>query len=224
MLGGVTVAGRDTTAARRATSQDERREEIVRAAASAIEELGPDVPTGQIAEHAGLPRPHVYRHFASKTDLDRAVVRYASHQLNSRVRATLAGSGAPLELIRTPIHAVAEWADANPNLFRFLVSSAPEQAGHPRSGGAFVLELTGVARRYLVMFGADPEPAERVMVGLMGMVNATVTWWLDHPGLSVDAISDRLTRQCWLLLDELCREAGIRLDPDGVLQAPPHGS
>lgn len=220
-LSRVTTARRDTTAARRATSQDERRAEIVRAAAAAIEELGPDVATGQIAEHAGLPRPHVYRHFASKSDLDREIVRYASYALNSRVRATLTGSGTPLELIGAPIRAMVDWADANPNLFRFLVRSTPEHAEHPRSGGAFVLELTEVARRYLIMFGADPSPAERVMVGLLGMINATVTWWLDHREQPADELSAQITQQSWLLLDQMARDLGIEVDPNATVTAPP---
>lgn len=221
MLCRVTATGRDTTAGRRASSPNERREEIVRAAAAAVDQLGPEVSTGQIAEHAGLPRPHIYRHFASKSDLDRAVVRYASHALKSRIRATLAGSGTPLELIRAPIGATASWAQAHPNLFRFLVRQPPAQADHPRAGGAFAFELTAVARRYLIMLGADPAPAERVMVGLIGMVNATVSWWLDNRDLSLDSISDRLTDQCWLLLDLMARELGIDLDPHATVQAPP---
>ncbi len=42
-----------------------RYEQILEAARTAIEEYGPDALTGQIAKHARLARPNVYRHFSS---------------------------------------------------------------------------------------------------------------------------------------------------------------
>ncbi len=56
------------------------------AAARAIEEYGPGVGTAQIAERAGVARPHVYRHFDSKEDLEREVLRFAADQLIDTVR------------------------------------------------------------------------------------------------------------------------------------------
>ena len=62
----------------------ERRAAITAAAIAAIEQYGPDALTGQIAELAGVPRTHVYRHFEGKQALDRAVVRRAGREILAR--------------------------------------------------------------------------------------------------------------------------------------------
>ncbi|WP_278258073.1 helix-turn-helix domain-containing protein [Nocardioides convexus] len=60
----------DSTVRRRSANEalesDARRAQVVQAAIDAIEEGGASVGMAQIAERAGIPRPHVYRHFASK--------------------------------------------------------------------------------------------------------------------------------------------------------------
>lgn len=83
----------DTTAVRRAASRlpgrELRREQIIEAALSAIEENGPHALTGQIADKAGLGRTHFYRHFASKEELDLAVARHVHRELTAKIRLTL---------------------------------------------------------------------------------------------------------------------------------------
>ena len=65
-------AVRDGRSTRWDPHRRERRTAIIRAAISAISEHGPDALTGQIADMAGVPRTHVYRHFEGKQALDLA--------------------------------------------------------------------------------------------------------------------------------------------------------
>lgn len=59
------------------------------------------------------------------------------------------------------------------------------------------------------------------MVGLLGMINATVTWWLDHRWQPAVELSAQLAQQSWLLLDQMARDLGIEVDPNATVTAPP---
>src|SRR5438445_11900785 len=102
----------------------ERRQLIIDAAIGAIEEFGPDALTGQIAERAGVPRTHVYRHFDGKPALDLAVSSYVAAQLGNEIRAGLAVQGSARDVVHALISPFLRWIDANPNLYRFLAKHA----------------------------------------------------------------------------------------------------
>ena len=65
-------AARDGRSTRWDPHREQRRLAIITAAIAAIGQDGPDVSTAQIAEAAGVPRTHVYRHFDGKQALDLA--------------------------------------------------------------------------------------------------------------------------------------------------------
>jgi AcrR family transcriptional regulator len=217
-------AAADTTAARRATNRlpgrEHRRRQIIDAAIAAIEENGPHALTGQIADKAGLTsRTHFYRHFASKEDLDLAVARHAQRDLTTRIRATLAVDGTPLEVIRAPVGQLIEWANESPNLYRFLVDRgyrrSPDQP--KRGSNAFALEIAIAAARYFPPFGEDPHGAHRTIVAVMGILDASILWWLDNRDVTQNDITDRLTRQTWLIVNDRLNELRASLDPNTPL-------
>ena len=215
----------DTAAARRATSRDtgraERRRKIVDAAIAAIEADGPRALTAQIADRAGLARTHVYRHFASKEELDLAIARRVHQELTTEIRAALAVPGTALDAIRAPVAQHVTWAGEHPNLYRFLVRRnyrrGPEE---PRIGGsAFASEIATAATHYLPELSTDLAIADRVIVAALGLIDASVLWWLDHPDTTTSDLIDRLTSQVWLLLDHTLRSLGKKLDPHAELTA-----
>ncbi|WP_051727429.1 TetR/AcrR family transcriptional regulator [Nocardia brasiliensis] len=213
----------DTAEVRRSTSRapgrDERRRIIVDAAIAAIEEHGPDALTGQIADRAGLARSHVYRHFASKEELDLAVARRAYDDLKRQIRAALEIEGSPYAIIRAPIAEHVSWADEHPNLYRFLLErNYRHGSDEPRVGGsAFAAEISAAATRYLPEFGADPLAADRLVVALLGLIDASVRWWLVHRGMTRNELIEQLATEAWLLLDHRLRGLGIELNLHGEL-------
>ncbi|NMN98891.1 TetR/AcrR family transcriptional regulator [Antrihabitans stalactiti] len=219
----------DSTAARRAAAggpgRDRRRGLIIDAAIAAIEADGPQALTEQIADRAGLARTHVYRHFASKEELDFAVARRAHRDLTERIRANLEVEGTPFEIIRQPLAQHVIWADEHPNLYRFLIRReyrrGPEQ--ERVGGGAFTAEVAAAMVRYIPQL-ADTDLIDATIVAVHGLVDASVSWWLDHRRTSRDEIIDRLTSQCWLLFDHRLRELGIRLDPTSAPSGAARGA
>ncbi|WP_067651697.1 TetR/AcrR family transcriptional regulator [Nocardia harenae] len=220
----------DTTGTRRAAAPSpvraERRRALVDAAIAAISEHGPDALTGQIADRAGLARTHFYRHFASKEELDLAVARRAHEELTERIRSALAIDGTPLDVIRAPIAEHVAWAGEHPNLYRFLLRRNYSRGAEEESrigGSAFASEISEAAGRYIPRFNADHAAADRLVVALLGLIDASVRWWLAHGGTTEADLVELLTAESWLLLDRRLRALGIELDPDGPLPRPDQG-
>jgi AcrR family transcriptional regulator len=222
MAGPVVRDGRST---RWDPHRRERRAAIISAAIAAIEEHGPDALTGQIAEMAGVPRTHVYRHFDGKQSLDLAVSRAVANQIGMSIRAGLATQGSARDIIRGAISQHLAWIEAHPNLYRFLAqhSYAVATTGTPAADdakAAFAAELTALLAGYLRAFDLETAPAERVIVGVVGMVDATATWWLEHHDVPRDELTAELTDAVWLIIDRTARSLGLVLDPDAPLPTP----
>ncbi|MBO0879510.1 MAG: TetR/AcrR family transcriptional regulator [Mycobacterium sp.] len=203
-----------------------RYEQIVEAARTAIEEHGPEALTGQIAKHAGLARPNVYRHFSSKHDLDHAVALSAYQELRAEIRSRLDLCATLLDVIRAPIEAQVIWADKHQNLYRFLVSRGPSRfQQHAVERSDFAAEINGFAARYAPRLADNPDAAEATLVGLIGLFDASVLRWLSRPVGTREQLIDRLTAQAWLILDHHLREFDIHIDPAVQLrQRPQTGS
>lgn len=216
------TAARDGRSTRWDPHRRERRLAIINAAIAAIEEHGPDVLTAQIAERAGVPRTHVYRHFDGKPALDLAVSTHVAAQIADSIRAGLASGGTAMAIIGGAIDQHLAWVEAHPNLYRFLAqhsyrvrTDALGSAGDAKA--AFAAELTALITRYLIALGIDTEPAERVIVGVVGLVDATAAWWLGHPDLPRATIAAELTDEVWLLIQRISRRLGVELDPNRPL-------
>jgi AcrR family transcriptional regulator len=192
-----------------------RREQICDAARTAIEEDGPEALTGQIAKRAGLARPNVYRHFASKDDLDHAVARSAYQELRAEIRARLNLCGTPIDAIRAPIEAQVIWADKHQNLYRFLVGRGHQNRFQQRivQRSHFAAEMNETAAQYVPGLADNPDATEATFVALIGLFDATVLRWLSQPVGTREQLIDRLTAQTWLILDHHLRELGIHVDP-----------
>ncbi|MGH8961010.1 MAG: TetR/AcrR family transcriptional regulator [Jatrophihabitantaceae bacterium] len=203
----------------------ERRIAIINAAVAAIEQHGPDALTGQIAELAGVPRTHVYRHFDGKQALDLAVSRHVAGELGGRIRAGMTRPGSPREIISASIEGHLGWIEAHPNLYRFLAqhSYVVAETGTPSDDAkaVFAAELTALLQGYMRLLDVDTGPAERVIVGVVGMVDATAAWWLEHRDVPRAELTAALTDQVWLVIDSTARSLGLVLDPDRALPAPP---
>ncbi|MEO6885129.1 MAG: TetR/AcrR family transcriptional regulator [Jatrophihabitantaceae bacterium] len=200
----------------------ERRRTIIAAAITAIEEYGPDALTAQIAEKAGVPRTHVYRHFEDKSALDLAVARSVANQLGQQIRAGLATPGSPRKIIGASISQHLSWIQTHPNLYRFLAqNSYAVDATGSRSvddaKAAFANELTRLLQGYMQAFHIPTGSAERVVIGVVGMVDSTAVWWLEHRDVSRIELTNELTEQVWLIIDHTARQLGLTLDPDAAL-------
>ena len=159
-----------------------RREDLINATIEAIAAHGPSVGMDQIAAIAKTSKPVVYRYFADKTDLYRAVSTRLVEQVLARVLAVAERNPPPRALIHASIDAYLELLEDSPQLYRFV-------AAHPlidtpdgvRSFSTVVAELlSSQLAAQLHEGGLDPSYAHPWGDGIVGFITATSMWWLDN--------------------------------------------
>lgn len=160
-----------------------RREDLIGAAIDAIAEHGTSVGMDQIAAAAGTSKPVVYRYFADKTDLYRAVSTRLVEQVLARLLAVAEKSPPPRALIHASIDGFLELVESNPQLYRFVAAhpliDTPD--GEVQAFSTVVAELLSAQlAAQLHEGGLDPDYAHPWGDGIVGFITATSLWWLDH--------------------------------------------
>jgi AcrR family transcriptional regulator len=203
-------------AARWAGQRERRRQEFVDAALRAIAEYGPEVSTERIAEEAGVARPQLYKHFADAVDLRHAVAERAVSWVNAELAPLWELRGSPMEMIHSAISSHMCWLSEHRNLYLYLSRYAGRDAVTDIRT-AISQHLTRLLEHY---FGIGTRLAEPAAYGVVGLVEATMLRWLDHPGgITRDALTELLGRWVWRIIDDVLRQGGVELDPAAALPA-----
>lgn len=171
------------------------------AALTAIREHGAGASVATIAAAAGVTKPVLYRHFADRADLQRAVSERAAQLLLERLLPELAKERQPVEHIRSIVDAFLTGAEDEPQLWHFVVHNpggAREPAEVVEHNMALVAKLlsTALGDRLRVR-GVAAGGAEAFAYGLVGMVYTAGDWWLNRRTMSRDALADYLTTMIW---------------------------
>jgi AcrR family transcriptional regulator len=191
----------DRSAADRSARRAGRRAEMVQAAMDAVRTHGPAVSVAEIAAGAGITKPVLYRHFADRADLQRAVGQEAAALLMARMAPALQQNGEPAEMVRSIIDAFLAGIEDEPELWRFVVHHPIE-----RAPGAEIVDdaREQIARMLATLIGdrmralgIDSGGAEAWAQGLVGMVQSAGDWWLERRTMSRAALTDYLTTLIW---------------------------
>ncbi|MFI6576391.1 TetR/AcrR family transcriptional regulator [Nocardiopsis sp. NPDC050513] len=174
----------------------ERRRAILDAADRVIQRDGPDAPMLAIAAEAGISKPILYRHFGDKGGLYRALAQRHVDPLIERIRAEL-HEHTDLEVrARATVGAYLSMISQNLNLYRFLMDRATAEDPRTRGDlGLMVRRLGEELAEQLVSEGrlTGLAHAQIVAHAVVGMVQAAGEWWLEHPEVSEEEITDDLT-------------------------------
>lgn len=174
-----------------------RRSELIDTAIRAIVRSGPDVGMDEIAALAKTSKPVIYRYFADKPELYRAVTERIIGNVIAALEQVLAADPPPQELIHACVDAYLALLEENPELYRFVVA-------HPR-----VDEATDFSSLVAEMLGAqladhlgagelDPALAHPWAEAIVGFINAASLWWLDHRStMSRQQLTDYLSALLW---------------------------
>lgn len=179
--------------------RDERRVELLDAAERAIRRVGPRASMDEIAAEAGITKPILYSHFGDKAGLTQALAVRVASELNRTVSDALTRSGEPRAVVASTIGAFCTFIEAEPELYRFLVQSAKQDADStgPRLmsdiGGQIAVSLGGALRRA----GADSGAAEPWAYAIVGMTFGGAGWWLQRRSMSKEDLVDYLTQLLW---------------------------
>jgi len=207
-------ARRDRWTAHRAR----RRQEFVAAALRVLATHGPELPMDAVAAQAGVSKPVLYRYFADKGALVRALGEHASALLQERLVPALTADGPALARIRDGVGAYFAIIDENPELYWLLArhggtDSSPGPGVAARQKEFIATTLAAVYGDYLRGFGLDSGAAEPWAFGITGLVQSTGEWWLDRRSMSRAQVIDYVSRLVWWALTGVLREAGITADP-----------
>lgn len=163
----------ETTGGRRLLPRDQRRAQLIRAAATAFARQG-FATTGleDVAREAGVTRAIIYRHFDSKTHLYQAVLDDTQQRLHD-------GLGSPDQYGEQTVGALVNAACDDPDGFRLLFMHAQREPEF----ASFTEERIRVAAQITESYLHDalPDPAHRRWVaGLIPQLTTElILSWLD---------------------------------------------
>jgi AcrR family transcriptional regulator len=197
----------------------------VLAVVAAIDEHGPGAGVAEMAAAAGVSKPVLYRYFADKADLYRAVGVWGATEVLRVLRPTLAGDDALRTKIDRAVRAYLALIAEHPHVFLLLVehrtAEDPLADGKNLITAAFARTM-GDALRGL---GADTGAAEPWAHGVVGQGLAIGEWWLRRRTMSQEAVATYLSSFVWHSFSGMAADHGVRLadlDEPGlrVLRAP----
>ncbi|GGN30164.1 hypothetical protein GCM10011609_87750 [Lentzea pudingi] len=200
------------------TGDSERRIRVIASATQAIDESGPAVSMGRVAELAGIPRPHIYRYVANKETLDIEVARLASADLMQRVRPYFTRSGTSAEILQGVLTPIIDWAAEHPSLYRFIAAQKQTRALHQIRLGRtrFLDEIIAAASAFLRPARLVDDAPEGVVASVIGMADAGIIWWIDHRDETQHEIVDRLARQIHVVFKDAIMHLGLDFPDDMV--------
>ena len=175
----------------------ERRELITEAAGRLFGERGYDgTRLDDVAAAAGVTKPVLYRHFASKRDLYLALLARHREDLPTFVGA-MPAEGSLRERLRAVLEGWLEYVETHSYAWQMLFR---DTGGGP-DVRAFRREVHARARDVLAeiirSLGDARIPREEIepLAELMSMgMAALVLWWMEDPGTSRAALVDAMTR------------------------------
>jgi AcrR family transcriptional regulator len=215
---GAGAAPGDGRSTRWSEHRETRRTDLVTAAVTAIDEHGPSASIAQIAASAGVSKPVLYRYFADKDDLYRAVGQWGAEQVMDAVVPALLADGAMRERVYRASDAYFTLLAEHPQVFLLLIEH--RSVDDPIADGkeqiaASLAKLIGDTLRGL---GVDAAGAEPWSHGVVGMGLAVGEWWLRRDIMSRAAASEYLAAFIWNAFAGFVADHGVGLDGAGQLR------
>ena len=198
--------------------REARRADLVAAAVAAIDDHGPSASIAEIAASAGVSKPVLYRYFADKDDLYRAVGQWGAEQVMQVLVPTLVGEGPMREKVYRACDSYLTLLAEHPQVFLLLIEH--RSADDPLADGkeqiaTSLAKMMGDTLRHL---GVDAAGAEPWAHGVIGMGLSVGEWWLRRDIMSREAASDYLAAFLWNAFSGFVADHGVGLDGAGQLR------
>jgi AcrR family transcriptional regulator len=196
----------------------QRRTGFVAAGVAAIDRYGPAASAEQIADVAGVSRTVLYRYFRDREDLRQAIAdRVVAAVVESVLpKLQLTPESTPRQIISAAVGVIVGWLDEHPNLYHFL-RSRRTGASLDSVEGTLADNVAALLETMMVIFGVDSEQAAPGAYGIVGFVESTGSWWLQHRSMSRERFTTLVTNGIWHLIDGTARDFGVTLGFDDPL-------
>ena len=210
--------GGDGRSTRWSEHRETRRAELVSAAVAAIDAHGPSASIAQIAASAGVSKPVLYRYFADKDDLYRAVGQWGAEQVMQGLVPALLAEGPIRDKVYRACDEYLALLAAHPQVFLLLIEH--RSTGDPIADGKEQI-ATSLARLMgdtLRRLGVDAAGAEPGAHGVVGMGLAVGEWWLRRDIMTRESAADYLAAFLWHAFSGFAADHGVGLDGAGQLR------
>ena len=203
----------ETAAApRRRLSAPDRRVAILEAALEVFSERGfNEGSLDEVATRGGVSKALIYEHFASKRELQIALLDTFVHELIERVVSAIGAAPENEARLRAGIEAFLEFAEERPEALRLLTRNISD----PDAGETLDRlreEAAGVVASMMVADAPPPQPGDlavedtsAVLAHLIaGGIQFMAGWWLDNPrALPRERVVEVAMGLYWLGLERL---------------------
>jgi AcrR family transcriptional regulator len=167
----------------------------------------------QLADAAGVSKPVLYQHFASKRDLYLALVREAVTEMESQVRKALEGTEDNKARVQGSIGAYFDFI-GDPRFQLLLNAELTDTAVRGEVEGAMLRVATVIGTLIAEDAGLSFDEAQFLAAAVQGLATSGAQWWLEHPEVGKDEAVRLLSRLAWRGLGSFTPEAaGGHLGP-----------
>lgn len=179
--------------------REQRRDQLVGVARSVFAGRGYRTTSmDTIAEEAGVSKPVLYQHFASKQELYLALIDDSALHLAGRVEAALNSAEDPHERIRATYRAYFDFAISHREEFVILFNSdvyEPQAQDRLRTMRAGTVERIVTALQSFT--DLDDAEADLLCRTLIGTAEVVIKQFEAMQDIDIDATVDLLTQMSW---------------------------
>jgi len=152
----------------------------------------------EVAEAAGVTKPVLYQHFASKRELYLELLDDVGQQLLGAITTATDTAATPREQVENGFAAYFRFVRERHSAFRVLFGGGArrdeEFADSVRTVEAAIAEAIAA----LIETDIDDEHRRLLAQGIVGLAEATARHWMDHGlDLEPDVVAARVARLAW---------------------------
>lgn len=179
----------------------ERREQLMTVARSVLAERGfHETSMNDIAAAAGVTKPVLYQHFASKRELYTAVLTDIGRRLQDTVIASAAGADTPKGQVEAGFEAYVQFVEDDPDGFSLLFSGSSRQ--DPEWGvvtSNVELSIADAIASLIAVDGMSKHHRLTLAHGIVGLAESMMRFWQREVGtLDRDELLRDLVALAWV--------------------------
>jgi len=180
----------------------ERREQLLQVALETFAANGfHETSMNEVAEAAGVTKPVLYQHFASKKALYNELVDEMGARLERIIFEAVADAPGPRQQVEAGFRAYFRWAVGQGAAFRILFSDRTRADAELAPAVARVESVVADRVASLIDIpGLSDDERHVLAFGVIGIAESTSRHWLKlglGQGTDADAFADRVARLAW---------------------------
>ena len=178
----------------------ERREQLISTAIQVFAVNGfHDTSMNDVAEAAGVTKPVLYQHFASKRELYRELLAEIGTELRDTIAKATADAGGPRQQIENGFRAYFRFVEQHNDAFRVLFGTAT------RSDEEFAMEarrvedsIAEVTAELIQIEGLSPVHRMLLGNGIVSLAEGACRYWLLHDvEVDADTLAAQVSQLAW---------------------------